>query len=149
MQPDDIVEVARSYLGVRFRHQGRCRERGLDCLGLLVCVSRDLGLVWPSALLAKLAECDYSHTPDELYLRTSIEMFLCPCGDEPITNGDVVLMQVQGRVQHLGVLATHPHYQTRSLIHAYAPVRKVVEHQLDAQWERAIVNRYRLPCIAG
>lgn len=39
-----IVEVARSYCGVKYTHQGRKRNIGLDCGGLILMVARDLGL---------------------------------------------------------------------------------------------------------
>ena len=41
--PDMIVAEARTWLGVLWRHQGRTRA-GIDCVGLLVCVARALGL---------------------------------------------------------------------------------------------------------
>ena len=39
----DILRVARSWLGVPFAHQGRTR-RGVDCVGLVVMVARELGI---------------------------------------------------------------------------------------------------------
>ena len=40
---DSFIAVARGYVGVPWRHQGRSRF-GIDCVGLLVCVARDLGI---------------------------------------------------------------------------------------------------------
>ncbi len=40
---DSFIAAARAYLGVPWRHQGRSRF-GIDCVGLLVCVARDLGI---------------------------------------------------------------------------------------------------------
>jgi len=39
-----IVEEARKYLGVRWKHQGRSLN-GVDCLGLVARVYGDLGLI--------------------------------------------------------------------------------------------------------
>ncbi len=38
-----LIAAARGYVGVPWRHQGRSRH-GIDCVGLLVCVARDLGI---------------------------------------------------------------------------------------------------------
>lgn len=39
----EIVEAARSYVGVKYSNAGRTREDGLSCAGVLVAVGRDLG----------------------------------------------------------------------------------------------------------
>ena len=38
-----LIAAARAYLGVPWRHQGRSLF-GIDCVGLLVCVARDLDI---------------------------------------------------------------------------------------------------------
>lgn len=144
MQPDTIIDAARRYIGVRFRHQGRSACTGVDCLGLLVCVSQDLGLGWPQQLHKKMQENDYSHLPDEQYLRNSIEMFLWASSASTPRPGEIALMKVDGRVQHLGIIAMHPIHEVPTIIHAYAPARKVVEHVLDNRWHAAIMQRYKL-----
>ena len=39
-----IAEIAKGYVGTRFRHQGRTPGVGLDCAGILVCALRSIGL---------------------------------------------------------------------------------------------------------
>ena len=39
-----IVECARSYLEVPYRHQGRSRRDGVDCSGLIALMCKDLGV---------------------------------------------------------------------------------------------------------
>jgi hypothetical protein len=56
-----IVRAAKSYLGVRFRHQGRDRT-GLDCVGLVVRVCNDLGMAVTDTL-------DYKRAPDAAVFR--------------------------------------------------------------------------------
>ena len=41
---EEIVAEARKWIGTPFRHQGRIRGRGVDCVGLPLCVMRDLGI---------------------------------------------------------------------------------------------------------
>ena len=40
----DIIDQARSMIGTPWRHQGRQPGEGLDCIGLIVCVMRNLGV---------------------------------------------------------------------------------------------------------
>lgn len=49
MRREEIVTAARTYLGVRFVHEGRSRG-GLDCAGLLCRVFTDLGLPYEDKL---------------------------------------------------------------------------------------------------
>lgn len=39
-----IIPTARTYCGVKWEHQGRNKDVGIDCIGLPVLVARDLGL---------------------------------------------------------------------------------------------------------
>lgn len=39
-----LADLAAKYRGVRFVHQGRNPESGLDCVGYVACVIRDYGL---------------------------------------------------------------------------------------------------------
>ena len=42
----EIVAKAREYVGTPFHHQARMKGVGVDCVGLLFGVGRDLGLAW-------------------------------------------------------------------------------------------------------
>lgn len=46
MTDDHLIDVARSYLGVSWKHQGRSRF-GVDCIGLIVLSARACGLDVP------------------------------------------------------------------------------------------------------
>ncbi len=131
---DDIIRTARSYLGVRFRHQGRSRS-GIDCAGLIVCVGHDLGLQREADYTA------YSHDPDgrTLHKLLARHFEVVPPGEMAL--GDVVFMAFQEFPQHLGILADAG--RPFSLIHAFAPARKVVEVRLDDEWAGRVRNAYR------
>ncbi len=40
----DIIRTARSYIGTPFHHHGRLKNIGVDCLGLLIGVAKELNL---------------------------------------------------------------------------------------------------------
>ena len=142
---DTIIDTARSYLGTRFRHQGRTRAEGLDCLGLLLAIAQDIGVTWQADIGAMHEDRGYSHMPCTTELRRGLELSLIAKPTEAMQITDIVLLCVQGRAQHLGILARYADSDDRSLIHAYAPARKVVEHRLDDAWRQAICGVYGLP----
>jgi len=42
---DEIVRLSRAYIDTPFHHAARLPGVGLDCVGLLVCVARAVGIV--------------------------------------------------------------------------------------------------------
>lgn len=51
-----VVAAARKYVGVPFVDRGRDRNEGLDCIGLLLCVARDLDLRFPQDIVGYSAD---------------------------------------------------------------------------------------------
>lgn len=137
-----IVMQARSWIGVPFRHQGRSRL-GVDCLGLLACVARELKLCGSDGkpLIAR-DQLGYGHYPDEHTLRNELERWLVSSH-----NGGVVmigLFRVDGMARHLAIIH-RAESGLDAMIHAYAPARKVVEHRIDERWQQACVACFSLP----
>jgi cell wall-associated NlpC family hydrolase len=127
-----IVDAARSYIGVPFRHQGRTRA-GMDCAGLLLAVADDCGIQYPRNLA-------YAMLPDLRLIDELLPQFCSPVdGPEP---GAVLRFNVAGRPQHLGLCGDH---QTGlSVIHANMTIGKVCEHRLDEKWRRRLVSCWRM-----
>ena len=42
---NETVRMARDYLGTPYHHQARLKGHGIDCVGLVVCVARELGVL--------------------------------------------------------------------------------------------------------
>jgi len=131
-----FVADARTYMGVRFKHQGRSR-RGLDCIGLCVVAMRALGRpVWDSPA--------YGTTAATQGLREALVRNL----GEPIPNkegmheGDIALMAFVGEPSHVGIITDYP-LGGFALLHTFAQVRKVVEHRMDEQWLGYIAEVFR------
>lgn len=93
-------------------------------------------------LLADNDEVDYGHFPDEGRLAAAMGRVLALAPKEMLQLGDVLLLRVDGRAQHLGIVADYAGGDF-SLIHAYAPARAVVEHRLDEVWRAKIVKVFR------
>ncbi len=91
---DSFIAAARAYVGVPWRHQGRSRH-GIDCVRLLVCAARDLGIPVDDVRA-------YQHQPRAHDLARMLRRH---CVSVPVANmrrGDIVLM---GRPStHVGFL---------------------------------------------
>lgn len=129
-----IVASARSYVGVPFRHQGRSRH-GLDCLGLLVCVARDCALMYGNKALYQYDDRCYGHYPDAEKLSTQLQRYLCR--EDCLASGKIALIKADHGARHLAIIGDYGD-NSLSLIHAYAPARKVIEHRLSTDWAARI-----------
>jgi hypothetical protein len=137
----DIVAGARRFIGVRFAHQGRSAQ-GLDCLGLLLATAQVCGIDFTERAP------DYGTRPDTDLLQAKLALHLQRVTDGTLQAADILLLNIDGRPQHLALLSDYPATGEFGMIHAYAVARKVVEHRYDAQWQRATQAVYRLPQLA-
>ncbi|MDA5194957.1 NlpC/P60 family protein [Govanella unica] len=129
-----IVDKGRSYLGTPFRHQGRAPGRGLDCIGVVACIGRELGLFDYDAT-------GYARQPTSW---TSLRRHVDAAGFvrvETAKPGDVYLMAIIDRPQHVALVTD------RGMLHAWMHTRSVVEHGLDALWASRVVSIYRFPGV--
>lgn len=124
----ELIAIARTWLDVPFRHQGRSR-RGVDCGGLLIGIGLEAGLdiIPPDT---------YSRSPDTALIRSAL---LANCRAVPLAAaqpGDVLLLAFAGEPQHVALLTDI------GLLHAWAKPGKVVEHRIDPTWQRRLVAAY-------
>lgn len=133
MKRQEIVDAARKYIGVKWKHQGRNPASGLDCLGLIVQVAKDIGL-------EPYDPVDYSKRPDGQRLIAELNAQLKQTVDYQA--GDILLMRMGANPQHLAIVN-----ETGGIIHSYAEIRKVVEHPLNDDWRHKIVVAYSVPGI--
>lgn len=130
---EDVVVEARTWIGVRWRHQGRDRD-GLDCVGLpIVCALKLRGL--------KIPTNDYPRASTDNQMIEICRQYLEPVAD--MQPGDVVVLGF-GRQRHMAIIGDYPSGGL-SLIHAYLPNRKVVEQRLDDVWAGRILAAFRIP----
>ena len=140
---EHVIACARSFLGVRFAHQGRSAQHGLDCLGLLLVSAQKAGICLQGCSPLQLDRRDYGTWPDQDFLQEMLSRYLAVTSHpEP---GDVVLLRIEGRAQHLALISNYPEPGELGMIHAYAPARRVVEHRFDEHWQQRLHATYRLP----
>jgi len=132
---DQIVAVARRYLGTRFKHQGRVPGQALDCAGVVVCAARELGLGFYDV-------ADYPRLPQGDALRRHLlSAGLAPIAPHRARPGDVLLMRFERDPQHLALMTD------RGIIHAHLRLRGVVEHRLDDWWQGKIIAAFQFPGV--
>lgn len=141
----EIIAAARSYLGVRFVHQGRSRA-GLDCLGLLLLTAEKARLDFDGRSALQLDVPRYGTRPDTDFLHARLMGHLMPV--EVPQLGDILVLMIDGRPQHLAIVTDYPEPGEQGMIHAHGLARQVVEHRYDAYWRAATVRVFRLPQLA-
>ena len=127
-----IISQARKYVGTPFHHQGRSK-RGLDCVGLIARVAKDLGL-------SEYDFLQYDRIPNPLLFMSILRS--CPDWDrvplQEMREGDVLIFKLSSYPCHLAFLATEGR-----IIHALSLRGRVCEHRLSSDWRRKIRDCFR------
>lgn len=121
-----IIEEARRYLNVPWRHQGRTKH-GIDCAGLVLLVGRKLGLMPENYDVH-----GYGRRPNEF---SFINAFRENMDERPLDDakpGDAVTFVDGPYPCHVGILTEKN--GARYFIHAYAGSRKTIEQPFDGVW---------------
>lgn len=132
VRSNEIVQSARSYLGVPYRHQGRNRL-GLDCIGLILMVAHDLHL-------SDFDITGYGRVPSGRMMARLLGQHCRPVAVKDINSGDVVHITFERQPQHVAIITD------AGMIHA-DNIRGVVEHSLNNRWRKKIRGAYRLPGV--
>lgn len=131
-----VVAEARSWIGTPFRWQQSAKGQGCDCKGLVAGVAFTLDRPEARSVYA-LMTAEYRRRVDPALLTKGLGDLFDPATDmEP---GDVLLMKVAGKAQHLGIYAGDGR-----MIHTYAKgPRRVIEVPLDPSWPVVGIFRWR------
>lgn len=126
-----MIAAARDCLGTPFHHQGRAAHMGLDCIGLIVHAARAAGLDVQDTT-------DYGRTPDSARLVKALAQHGFREAGK-IMPGDVLVFRFNREPQHAALAVS-----SDAMIHAYAPMGRVVEAGLGESWRRRLTGIYRL-----
>ena len=128
----DIVMEARKWLGVRFRHQGRSRSWGVDCVGLIYVVGSALDLMHYD-----YRGYDRDSSAEDIAKHFDLAGFREK--DIPLP-GDVLLLRDHITPCHVAIYSGG-----LSAIHAHACARRVVERKYTNP--NGVVGCYAYPGI--
>lgn len=139
---NDIVDAAKTYIGVRYREQGRNRN-GLDCAGLIVCAGVDADAFHPHA--ANTIAKNYSRRPNaEEFTKHMIEAGCTRLRYGDHTHGDILRLAFSNWPVHIGIYEIDER-GIPWIIHAYLPMKKVVREPLSRELESIISTVWRYP----
>lgn len=127
---DDVVQLARSYVDVKFTRSGRSRGKGIDCVGLLTLVGRDLGQE-----IDDMTNYNFEPNPDA-FLNT-IRSQSDPAPMKAIQRGMIVMLRQSIYPMHCGIIGSGEFGLT--VINANLHARKTVEQPI-AEWRNDIIE---------
>ena len=131
----DVLALARTFIGVPWKHQGRTRN-GIDCVGILITVGAELGL--------------HDYADDVAYRRLSsgsdlIKPFVEHCDRvtdlNNLQSGDILIVRDTLYPQHVVMVANEE--GRISIVHATVHKGAVVEELLTEDWRRKIICGFR------
>lgn len=131
--PDQVVSQAQTWLGTPWHHQGRLKGVGVDCIGLLIGVGKELGIPLQDYQ-------EYGRFPDGQHLANELARQTIKKNSQP-TPGDIMLFRVYKMPQHIAICTP------TGLIHAHQGVMKVVETSMPKYWDTHILGVFQLPGV--
>lgn len=141
-----ISSEAREWLGTPFKHQGRKKQIGCDCIGLIIGIFTELNLSIKGTEISKLDQNNYPRVPQGNMLQNRLDEIFPE--SESLSQGDIILMRFTNNPQHVAIISdikldnTQPDKKHISIIHAYQQNEGVVEHNLSHNWRKRIVKIY-------
>lgn len=132
----EIVTAARERLGLPFRHQGR-NSSGLDCVGLVIMVAKQLGL-------SDFDTTAYTRAPNPEEMRATLERHLDYVRWCEVRPGDVLWFRAP-EPQHLAIVTQAEPMQ---MVHAFSRVGHVVETRVDRFWRQRLVACFKYRGVA-
>lgn len=138
--PGQIISQARTWVGTPYRHHGRRKGSHVDCIGLVLGVSCELGIKSPEffSYLNKKYRT-YGRLPEGNTLYNALSEYLPEYSLSQAQPGDVITISFDGYARHVAILTDR-----NTLIHAYAESKKVVENRWSHMFKTNAISAFRL-----
>lgn len=134
MTRDELIREVESWIDTPFHHQGRLKGVGVDCIGLLVSVARNMGNPVEDVY-------GYSIHPRDFEMLNNMNRQLKRVVGEP-QPGDILLFKFNKYPQHVAVMVEDGY-----MIHALDPVGRVVKHRFDETWRKRMIGSFEFPGV--
>jgi NlpC/P60 family putative phage cell wall peptidase len=128
---EEIMQIARSWIGTPYVHQASMKGAGCDCLGLLRGVWRELRGEEPE--IAPPYSPDWAEATGEETLYSALKRHLAEIDPRDLSPGDVALFRMlpNGPAKHCGIIGGAA--SRLALIHARQN-KRVSEEAFSASW---------------
>jgi cell wall-associated NlpC family hydrolase len=144
-----ISSQARTWIGTKFKHQGRIKKSGkdlggCDCIGLVIGVFQEVFTDFHTRFPDFCDKLNYSRIVKEPALLNGVQKYFKEKSFESIEEGDLVLFSFSNALppQHIGIIGKKN--GNLSLIHAFCKIERVTEHFLDDYWKKYLFSVYEL-----
>ena len=149
---EQIAEETEQWIGTPFHHQGRAKKIGVDCIGLIVGVCKNLELKSSChdatnnrpILLHEFDNPNYSSLPNKHQLKDNLGELFFTIEEKDLDVGDVILFTLINWPQHVGIV-TRVTAEDIFFVHSSEPVGKTILSRFDKRWKRQSVGFYRFP----
>lgn len=131
-----VDEVIAKYVGLPFVHNGRDPKSGVDCLGLIHCLYKDLGIDFPADDGAYIEE-DWYVTDPNRYLRNLLQLGVAVEKSE-LQKLDLVYFYIKGTVRHAGIMTSETTF-IHTLQNRYSRITRLARY-----WDYAFAGARRL-----
>ena len=129
-----IIEEALTWEGIKFKHQGRSKKFGCDCIGMQIAIGRKFGL---DKVVNFDDERGYGRTPDGDRMTFLLNKYMIKINIKEAQPGDLLHMKFNNNPQHIAMLMPD-----NNIIHSDNNFGKVVRHRLDSEWSYYIYGAY-------
>jgi NlpC/P60 family putative phage cell wall peptidase len=157
---EEIVRLARAWIGTPYRHQGSLKGVACDCLGLARGLWREVYGEEPEVLPAyspDWAEASGEESLEEAAARHMILVARATAPEDILAQaevGDLLLFRWRPHLpaKHCAILTEKDLERTPfgwRIIHAYDAAGKVAEVGLAPQWRKRVVAAYRFPGLGA
>ena len=144
IEPQDVIDEARTWLGTRFLHQQAVKGHGCDCIGLIRGVAQAKGLVIDEDIWRRFR--NYGRVPNPAHMIEALRAHLVPVDREQIQLADILYLEWRRELPtHLAFVGEFQ--GRRTLIHALAEAGHVVEHGFVDPWPERLNSAWRLPIV--
>ena len=134
---EQLVVAARGWLGTPYQHHQSLKGVGADCVGLLMGVGREIGVI-PADYQPPI----YDSFGDTERLFEQMALF---CDEIPLEDagyGDIYILTVMGVPTHVAIKTD------KGMIHAAGWIGLTTEHPLRPFENRSLYRAYRLKEVA-
>ncbi len=130
MDMKNIDEIAKSWIGTKFKFQGRSKEEGCDCIGLILGIGEIIGFVSKTgASASEIGNNNYNFRSNRLLIKEVLDREFYP-------NGNIVLLNY-GTHYHLGIITSE-----ETIIHAHISKRAVISCAFDDFYKEKVIATY-------
>lgn len=129
-----IVTIARKWMGTPYHHRAAVLGAGVDCVGLIHAICQELGVIPDGWVMP-----DYAPSGFGDLLITLLGDLLVEIPIENALPGDVLVLTVHGSPAHLAIKTDV------GILHVAGWLKKVVEYHIRPFEEQSICRAYRIP----